>query len=245
MGQSGETLTELEFQTADASFPFVDGSDRESCRCVLRQLLPRSDGEYLEFFEVRDGSPEALERAVADAEGAEARVVEEREETGLVVVRVRESRRCIATTVADEGAFLRELRAVDGEGRVVAGVPPSRDPAAVVETVSGTHTSVDLVAKRDQPTSGSLFVNERFRTVIDQRLTDRQREVLVIAYFGGYFERPRGTTGADLAERLDISPATFSQHLRAAQRKVFGAALEDGFSTVAAEIREEFDFEKE
>jgi len=137
------------------------------------------------------------------------------------------------------------LRAVDGEGRLVAEVPPSRDPGAVVETVTETHTSVDLVAKRDQPTTGSLFVNERFRTVIDERLTERQREVLVVAYFGGYFERPREATGAELADRLDITSATFSQHLRAAQRKVFRAALEDGFSTVASEVREEFDFEEE
>lgn len=59
--------------------------------------------------------------------------------------------------------------------------------------------------------------------------------MLVSAYLGGYFERPRETTGADLATQLDISAATVSQHLRAAQRKVLDELLEDGLVSTAVD----------
>ncbi|WP_231754538.1 helix-turn-helix domain-containing protein [Halapricum sp. CBA1109] len=52
-------------------------------------------------------------------------------------------------------------------------------------------------------------------------LTDRQRTAVQKAFVGGFFEWPRGTSGEDLAASMDISPSTYHQHLRAAQRKVF------------------------
>jgi predicted DNA binding protein len=52
-------------------------------------------------------------------------------------------------------------------------------------------------------------------------MTDRQREVLRHALDVGYFERPRGTTATELADHFGVARATVSQHLRAAQRKVF------------------------
>lgn len=238
MEQSPGQLTELEFRVDDECYPFVAVSAESDCRCTLRELLPRSDREYLEFFELWDGPVEELADAVADVDAIEARVVEERDDTGVAVLHVRDSRQCVATTLADEGVFLRELRAVDGEARVVAEVPPSQEPSEVVATVTDEHPSVRPVAKRKPPDDGSLFAHESFRSVVDRRLTDRQREVLVAAYFGGYFDRPRETTGTELAEYLDISPATLSQHLRAAQRKVFATLLEEGFAGPPSGVEE-------
>ncbi|GGM63490.1 putative DNA binding protein [Halarchaeum rubridurum] len=57
------------------------------------------------------------------------------------------------------------------------------------------------------------------------RLTDRQREVLETAYEMGYFERPRHANATDVAAALDIDPTTFSEHLAAAQSKVFADLL--------------------
>jgi len=53
-------------------------------------------------------------------------------------------------------------------------------------------------------------------------LTDRQRQALRLAFYEGYFERPRRHNTTELAEKLGVSRATFTQHLRAAERKVFG-----------------------
>ena len=58
-------------------------------------------------------------------------------------------------------------------------------------------------------------------------LTDRQREVLEHALDHGYFDWPRQTTSEALADDLDISRATYLEHLRKAERTLLPAALEE------------------
>ena len=52
-------------------------------------------------------------------------------------------------------------------------------------------------------------------------LTTRQREIISQAYYDGYFEEPRKINATELADRFGIARATFTQHLRTAQRKLF------------------------
>ncbi|MEY7851011.1 helix-turn-helix domain-containing protein [Natrarchaeobius sp. A-rgal3] len=57
-------------------------------------------------------------------------------------------------------------------------------------------------------------------------LTDNQREILLLAYEGGYFDVPRGTTQDDLAEHLDVTDSAVSQQLRRAISRLIAATLE-------------------
>jgi predicted DNA binding protein len=57
-------------------------------------------------------------------------------------------------------------------------------------------------------------------------LTDRQFEVLECALDEGYFEWPRDADSETVAGKLDISRATFLEHLRKAQSKLLTEALE-------------------
>ena len=41
----------------------------------------------------------------------------------------------------------------------------------------------------------------------------------------GYYETPREATHEDVADRLDCSPATVSEHLQKIERAVFGALV--------------------
>jgi predicted DNA binding protein len=52
-------------------------------------------------------------------------------------------------------------------------------------------------------------------------LTERQTEVLQTAVERGYFEWPREISSEELADELGITRATFLEHLRKAQEKVF------------------------
>lgn len=58
------------------------------------------------------------------------------------------------------------------------------------------------------------------------RLTARQREVLETAHRLGYFERPKGANAGEVADALDISRSTFTEHLAAAQTKLLDAILD-------------------
>lgn len=58
------------------------------------------------------------------------------------------------------------------------------------------------------------------------RLTDRQLQTLETAYEMGYFERPRQANATEIATELGIDQSTFSQHLAAAESKLFEEILE-------------------
>lgn len=60
-----------------------------------------------------------------------------------------------------------------------------------------------------------------------ESLTDKQRRALEVAYFSGYFERPRNHDTTDVATKRDISRQTLTQHLRAGERKLFVALFDD------------------
>jgi predicted DNA binding protein len=55
---------------------------------------------------------------------------------------------------------------------------------------------------------------------IDGELTERQREVFETARSHGYYEWPRHTTAAELADTLEISKATVLEYLRKAESKL-------------------------
>lgn len=56
-------------------------------------------------------------------------------------------------------------------------------------------------------------------------LTERQIEVLETAHEMGYFDRERSANVNNIAECLDLHPSTVSEHLAAAQGKVFDQLL--------------------
>jgi len=60
-------------------------------------------------------------------------------------------------------------------------------------------------------------------------LTDRQRAALDAAVDVGYYEVPREGSVEDVAERLDCSPATASEHLRKAEATLAYEAVGESF----------------
>jgi PAS domain S-box-containing protein len=58
-------------------------------------------------------------------------------------------------------------------------------------------------------------------------LTDRQREVLEVAYRGGYFEKPRAQNAGEVADRLGVARPTYDEVLRAAQRNLLATLFDD------------------
>lgn len=52
---------------------------------------------------------------------------------------------------------------------------------------------------------------------------------LRLAYYGGYLDWPRGSTGEEVAEAMGVSPPTLHQRLRKAQRALLDEFFaEDG-----------------
>jgi predicted DNA binding protein len=69
----------------------------------------------------------------------------------------------------------------------------------------------------------SVTTARSFRDELEEELTDRQQTALRTAYFANYFESPRGSSAAEVAESLDIADSTLLYHLRAGQRALLDA----------------------
>lgn len=62
-------------------------------------------------------------------------------------------------------------------------------------------------------------------------LTDEQKEAVIAAYEGGYFNEPRDNSLSDLAEELDLSSTAMSGRLRRGVRNLVAATVGDDSSS--------------
>lgn len=109
--------------------------------------------------------------------------------------------------------------------RLVFHAPDFDRLQTVVGELRDRFPDVDIQRLVRAPAEGAprdtVFVNRG-------KLTDRQLEVLRTAYELGYFEQPRAANATEVAEALDITQSTFSEHLLAVQSKLFADVLEEG-----------------
>ena len=125
-------------------------------------------------------------------------------------------------TLVVHAATVEEMTATDGTVTLVSAVPDHATATTIVDTLEEQFETVTMTAlwatERESPEELSSPLAS---------LTDKQESVLRQAYFRGYFERPRQVSASELAQTLGIARATMTQHLRAAQRKVFDGLLDE------------------
>lgn len=218
-------VVEVEFSVRDTTYPFVGASAAESCTFELAKFLPRGDGRYAEFFNVTGVRPSRIVGFAAAHETADVSLLDEYDRGGFFEFEVDEF--CPAVRLAELGALPRAVSSTDGDGRIVAGIPPRCDSSELVETFLEETAESNLVCKREKDSISPIFTSSTVHSVLRTQLTDRQRELLQAAFEAGYYSWPRECTGEELAETFDISSATFSEHIHAAERNLL-CALFDG-----------------
>jgi hypothetical protein len=223
---AGERVVEVTFSLTDASYPSVHATREASCRMELVELLPRGQDLYAEFFALEGVDPDRGLQLLDGADFADPALLESSPDGGLFEL-VVDGDSCPVVTLAEQGANPHEVVFDDGQGRIAAGVPEAGDPESVVARVLEGYPSLSLQAKRVADDLDPRFTSRTLRRAVGAQLTDRQREVLQRAFEAGYYERPRRTSGTELAGELDISVSTFTQHLRAAERKLLALVYGD------------------
>lgn len=218
-----EKVQQLEFEVTDPDCLAVTVSDAADASCEVEHQTVTNDGNHLCFLQVEGTTPEtALDATRAVDSVADCHVVDSEEDGCLLEVAKTRSG---AEAMMDVGATVVSATAEEGVGTLVVETPLSTDVREVVEAYTSLNPRSRLVAKReiDRPVAHADTIENDF----DDALTERQRSVLTTAYYAGYFDWPRGNTAEEVADSLDISPATFHQHIRAAERKLLGLVCED------------------
>jgi predicted DNA binding protein len=133
------------------------------------------------------------------------------------------------TEVASLGGAVQDVVLDGSDLQITIHLPQDVEVRDIVETVRASHDSGEVIARRQVTDRDNR--SERLGEVWANELTDRQRTVVETAFYAGFFEWPRVTSAEDVADSLGIAGPTFSQHLRAPERKVFarlvGADPED------------------
>jgi hypothetical protein len=121
------------------------------------------------------------------------------------------------------GAQIRSFRVTTDESTLTLAVPSSTVARSVRKYVQEAYTDAGVTVQwgsgdhgEATPLSGS----------VSAVMTDRQYEILTAAYRHGYFERDPAVNLSDLADMLDVSRWTVSEHLRVAQREMLSELLE-------------------
>lgn len=130
---------------------------------------------------------------------------------------------CPCECLGEFGCPVHRYEAADGDLTLVFHAERFEQLQDVMAALRDRFPSVDVQRLLQPPLEGlpeeRVFVNRG-------KLTDRQREVLETAYEMGYFERPKRANATEIAETLDISQSTFTEHLVAAQRKILEDVLD-------------------
>lgn len=213
-----DTIVELEFDMTDADFFLVQASERAECEIRLDAVYQRSDGSVLQFVSVKGADPEQVLDLSQDAPGIKA----VRHVSGDVDSALFEfvSETPVATALADNESVFTDVTAVAGEARLVAEVPSHVNVSAVIQAFLEEYPSATLAARRETDIRVPTLTADQQRSRLVEGLTDRQLQALRTAHARGYFEWPRDVRADDVAADLDISTATFAQHLRVAERKL-------------------------
>ena len=219
-----DTVLELEFRV-DGIVEDLVALARSQGGTIEFENLVQNDDSLIAYGRI-DGIPQAEFRDVAGREDVidAFRVLSSGNEQYRFEL-VTEAVNSLTTAVASHGGDLTTATIADGEFRFVVTFPPGRDRNQLVELVGEHCEGADPRAQRtvqrdDRDVSSS-------RSVLQNRLTEKQRTALETSFFAGFFDWPRTSTGEEVADRLGISPSTFTQHLRAAEQKFFTAVFED------------------
>lgn len=220
---AADNIVELELRSTDSELPFVGLAEQASATFEYEGAIGIS-ADFPAMCFTTDVSIDRLSRASREMQ-ADTTIHPIRTDGEPTLVAIEWHGHRFLDELVGRGGELVDLLVSDGVAEMRIEVRKPGDPRSLVEWLQDTYPSTELTVFRERerpPSTKSDFLD----TVAD-RLTDRQRAALELAFTSGYYDTNRSVTGDQLAEIMGISRATYHQHLRAAERKVFSEILDE------------------
>jgi PAS domain S-box-containing protein len=212
-----DTQTELSLRVSCDSF-FTWLAETLDCHVEYRGLAAHDEETARLFVTITGTDPETVLEALSNRIAVtSARLVADGEEALFEVVLEEES---VPVRLLRHGGNPRSIRTTEGGLDVVVDVATTTDVREFIDMLETEYSAVELLGRRT--VERSIETHQEYRTSLLEDLTDRQLEVLRTAYYAGFFESPRTSTGEDIAEMLDVTQPTVNRHLRLAQQHLLG-----------------------
>ncbi len=218
----------LSDEVVELSFRLTDTEARTGIPASLEatfefdSTLSLGDGVFLVYGTATDIDPESMS-ALAEVESLQ--YVEDitvlGEADGERELEVRLVDPPILSTVASVGGSPSNVTITGDSTTITVHLAADRDVVGVIDRIMSLDSDIEILRRR-QTTRPTRSLDPRF----PDSLTDRQRAALDAAYFMGYFDWPRESSGPAVADRLGVSSSTFHQHLRKAEAKLLDTFFE-------------------
>lgn len=222
--RKADPITQVGFTLEDAEATFLTASAVNSGQATLKNILPRDHSRYSEFFTISGTDPDAVTALSEAGHSTEISLHSRRDRSALFEFVVGTD--CPIITLCHLGAIPYRVEAVAGEGSIDVAIPPAEDAATITDAFLAAHPAAELTSKHEHASNTLLFSAVEIERAIASLLTDRQWEILSVAHESGYYDWPREINGESIARELDISSATFHEHLRSAEQKIMGLVFE-------------------
>lgn len=205
--------------------PFVQLASEIESSLEIRNISTRTDDTYLVYLSL--GARIPVEDAISVFEKAsfvvDYRLVSESDSALFEIVAYRDSS---LFSLAEVGAELISATASGAGLSVVVSVPRGEGVQSFIDQIRSRHPDVTLHSQEERAASRDEDDPDHNISSPFDVLTPRQREILDIAYYSGYFETPRDSTATEVADSLDITPAGFSKQRRAGIRRLLDILYE-------------------
>ena len=206
----------VEFEFTADSVPLVEMGRHLPADARIEVLTRVLDDETLLYVLRLAGVSEAeFEARIPDVENVEEAHVTS--SSDLLRSEVWVSRPTPETIIAAAGGQIAETVIEDGTATVTVHVSGNEAIGSIRDDLEAVYPSMSMQSVRGTDIGRH---SSDHRSLLES-LTAKQRRALEVAYFSGYFERPRDHDTTEVAAKLDISRQTLTQHLRAGERKLF------------------------
>jgi PAS domain S-box-containing protein len=221
-GILAEEVTELELEIGTPGGFLNAGAGLAGAAVQYRETTPDSNGTTRVLFELID--PPVEDILALEDEFVSVESLTHVERNGSHLFRATLNGTTAAGTLLESGGIPQHVEAHADYTRAVVRLPQQLSVREFLARVQKTYPETELRSRHERTQAET---HDSIRFTLGSELTDRQREVLVTAYESGFFQSPRQTTGAELADLLDVSQPTVTHHLREAQRRLFAELFDE------------------
>jgi PAS domain S-box-containing protein len=219
-----DSAVELKFAINDAAVPAVQFARREGARIEFEALVEEADGKLRGFYSVHGADPPVIEEyARRSTVIGDFTFIAERDEGYFYEATI--TRESFFTTLLEAGAHPTSLTATADGATLTVELPSSGDITAFLEMFFNRFEDAELLTRHEL--GRPIRTEAEFSALYKERLTTRQEEVVRTAYYAGFFNFPRDSSGSDVAAMLGVSQPTVNRHIRHAERKLFELVFED------------------
>ena len=207
-----DTVVELKLSFDASAHPIGSYLEQDSARKFeLESVVPTTDGSYRALYFVHGVEPaDYLTFSAQTVAFRDSQLISEHEDGGLYESILSEG--SVLFWMIDRGGVPTSCEITGNGGRVTVELPGDVDVREFSNLFKSEYPGSELLAKHDG--QRNIGTARDFNTQLQEHLTDRQREILQLAYFSGYFETPRKRTGKAIADSLGVSAPTVSGHIR-------------------------------